>query len=41
MVLIMNSNIRDLANRIAEELDSWMPYTAHWWEENGPLKNSP
>jgi len=33
--------IRDLSNRIAEELQEWIPYTAHWWEENGPLKNSP
>jgi len=33
--------IRDLANRIGEELESWMPYTGNWWEEHGPLKNSP
>jgi thymidylate synthase (FAD) len=33
--------IRDLSNRIAEELQEWIPYTGHWWEEHGPLKNSP
>jgi thymidylate synthase (FAD) len=33
--------IRELSNMVAEHLESWMPYTAHWWKENGPVKNSP
>jgi thymidylate synthase ThyX len=33
--------IRELSNMVADELESWMPYTFEWWEENGPVKNSP
>ena len=33
--------IRELSNMVAEHLETWMPYTFEWWEENGPVKNSP
>jgi thymidylate synthase (FAD) len=33
--------IRELSNMIVDELKEWMPYTAAWWEENGPVKISP
>lgn len=33
--------IRELSNKIADKLESWMPYTFEWWEENGPVKISP
>ena len=34
-------SIRELANKMAIELEEWMPYTGQWWEENGPMKLSP
>jgi thymidylate synthase (FAD) len=34
-------SIRQLSNKLAEEMSSWMPYTANWWEENGPTKLAP
>ena len=33
--------IRELSERIAEEVKDWLPYTGAWWEENGPMKISP
>jgi thymidylate synthase (FAD) len=33
--------IRELTNRLVNELNDWMPYTGQWWEENGPLRISP
>jgi len=33
--------IRELSNRLANELEDWMPYTGQWWEANGPMKISP
>ena len=33
--------IRNLSNKIAEELENWMPYTGQWWNEHGPMKISP
>lgn len=33
--------VRELANRVADKLEAWMPYTGHWWRENGPVKISP
>jgi thymidylate synthase, flavin-dependent len=33
--------IRELSNEIVDALEDWIPYTAHWWDENGPVKISP
>ncbi len=33
--------IRELANRIGDILEGWIPYTGHWFSENAPLKISP
>lgn len=33
--------VRELADRVADKLEQWAPYTGHWWRENGPVKISP
>lgn len=33
--------VRQLAEKVIDQLGEWMPYTAHWWEQNGPVKISP
>ncbi|EGQ44316.1 MAG: thymidylate synthase, flavin-dependent [Candidatus Nanosalina sp. J07AB43] len=33
--------IRELSNEIVNVLENWIPYTEHWWAENGPVKISP
>jgi thymidylate synthase (FAD) len=33
--------VRELSNKIVDLLHDWIPYTADWWEENGPVKISP
>lgn len=33
--------IRELANKIGELLEEWVPYTGTWFSENAPLKISP
>ena len=33
--------IRDLSEMIVAELREWMPYTAEWWDEKGPVQISP
>lgn len=33
--------IRDLSEDIVAELRDWIPYTAQWWDEKGPVQISP
>jgi thymidylate synthase (FAD) len=33
--------VRDVADAMSDYLSKWLPYTAAWWEDNGPLKKSP
>jgi thymidylate synthase ThyX len=33
--------IRKLSNMLAEELQEWMPYSFHWYENNKPHKIGP
>lgn len=33
--------VRELSNKVADELEEWMPYTGRWWRENGPMQISP
>ena len=33
--------IREVSNKVADELEEWMPYTGSWWRDNGPMKISP
>lgn len=33
--------IRQLSKKIVNELHDWIPYTANWWENNGPVKITP
>lgn len=33
--------IRNLSEQIVSELEEWIPYTAEWWEEKGPVQISP
>lgn len=33
--------IRELSKKITAHLEDWVPYTANWWENNGPVKISP
>lgn len=33
--------IRELSELIVDELHNWIPHTAEWWEEKGPMKISP
>lgn len=33
--------IRTLVNELSEYLHEWAPYTWHWWDEHGPMSNSP
>lgn len=33
--------IRDLSEQVVEELRDWIPYTAEWWDEKGPVQISP
>lgn len=33
--------VRDVADAMSDYLSKWMPYTAAWWDEHGPLKKSP
>lgn len=33
--------VRELADRVADELENWMSYTGSWWREHGPMKISP
>lgn len=33
--------VRDLSEKITDHLKDWIPYTANWWEKNGPVQISP
>jgi Predicted alternative thymidylate synthase len=33
--------IRELTNRLGNELEQWMPYTGQWWRDHGPMRISP
>lgn len=33
--------IRDLSEDVVAELRDWIPYTAQWWDEKGPVQISP
>lgn len=33
--------IRNLSEQVVAELEEWIPYTAEWWEEKGPVQISP
>ena len=33
--------IQDLSEDIVAELRDWIPYTAQWWDEKGPVQISP
>lgn len=33
--------IRNLSEQLVQELEEWIPHTAEWWEEKGPVQISP